>query len=567
MPEGLASPGSPWCLYHPIGENLTATEGWDLADPPPEGVTADDLGAMLTAAGQRATEPDVTADLSFEVERLAALPPIEHLRQRRTIAQQQGIRVKDLDALVAEARRRATTEDSRPNANPPLDPRGRAPLFVNDADLPDTAADLATRLANPESCPMLFDRGGPVRLDFDTRHGGLVAEPLTVHGIVIEAHAVTRPWRHVWNRAGTERMDVTLPERVAKLYLERRGRWGLRQLDGIARAPLLHDDGGIRTAEGYDPDTCLWCERVPHVEVPDNPNREDADAALLTLRRAFRTFAFADAIWMNVSDAPVSVVDSGRPPGADESGFLAGLLTAVCRPSLQLAPALLVRAPQYSGGGTGKGLLVRTICAVAYGARPRAMTAGPDAEELEKRIAAALTGADFALFLDNVNGRALKSDTLASAITERPSQMRPMGTSRIMLLNAAAFVAVTGNGLSLSEDLARRFITVDLDAGAEDPEARPLTGDFVAEVMGRRAELLTAALTIWRWGRRQGALLVEGKPLGSFDQWARWCRDPLVALGCVDPVLRIAETKARDPRRTEVAETFDFGGAATRTAR
>jgi hypothetical protein len=115
---------------------------------------------------------------------------------------------------------------------------------------------------------------------------------------------------------------------------------------------------------------------------------------------------------------------------------------------------------------------------------------------------------------------------------------------------------VTGNGLVLSEDMARRFLTVELDAGVEDPEARDFAGDLLAEVEARRGELLADVLTIWRWGRRLGTALPAGRALGSFEQWGRWCRDPLLALGCRDPVLRVAEAKADDPRRRAVAAIF-----------
>jgi hypothetical protein len=67
---------------------------------------------------------------------------------------------------------------------------------------------------------------------------------------------------------------------------------------------------------------------------------------------------------------------------------------------------------------------------------------------------------------------------------------------------------------------------------------------------------LAAALTIWRWGRQNAADLDRGKPLGSFERWAEWCRDPLLTLGCRDPVERIEMLKARDPQRQLVAELF-----------
>ncbi len=85
-------------------------------------------------------------------------------------------------------------------------------------------------------------------------------------------------------------------------------------------------------------------------------------------------------------------IDINEPPGADESAALVGLLTAVCRSSLRLAPALLVRAPSFSGAGVGKGLLVRVIAAIAYGIAPRAMTARGSTEEMDKRLVAALIG-------------------------------------------------------------------------------------------------------------------------------------------------------------------------------
>ena len=252
---------------------------------------------------------------------------------------------------------RQAEEAERDAPEPPTDPRGRTDLFVNGADLPDTAAELAAMLA---AVPHLFDRGGPARIARDRRRDGFVVEALTLNGVVNEAHRVARPWCWVKNRdGGLERRDVTLPERVAKLYLDNRDGWGLRPLDGITSAPLLHADGTVRAAEGYDAETRLWCERVPAVEVPDAPTREDAAAALLRLRRWFRTFAFADAERVADPAATVPVVDTAKPPGADESAFLCGLLTAVCRPCLWLAPGLLVRAPEYSGAGTGKGLLVR----------------------------------------------------------------------------------------------------------------------------------------------------------------------------------------------------------------
>jgi hypothetical protein len=208
-----------------------------------------------------------------------------------------------------------------------------------------------------------------------------------------------------------------------------------------------------------------------------------------------------------------------------------------------------------SGAGAGKGLLARCICIIAFGRDPHAVTSGATAEELEKRIAAELIEGSPALFLDNLNNTAFKSDLLASAITECPARVRPLGKSQMVPLNASALVILTGNGLTVSEALARRFIMVEFDPRTEDPEARPFKTDIRAVVRDRRAELLAALLTIWRWGRIT-ADIEPGRMLGSFEQWCGWVRDPLLALGCQDPVERVAEAKARDTRRQEVGDLF-----------
>ena len=529
-------------------------DGWDLADTLPESATADTLRDLLNDAKSETASP---ADrLRAVVLEAAGMDREDWLTVRRDLAQLHRVPVAELDAMRTEAQRagRIKPAAEEPAEPPPGDSRGRVDLLVNGADLPDTAQALAEILA---AQPHLFDRGGPARIARDRTRGEYAVEALTIHSVVTEAHRIARPWRLNAKRDGTtERADITLPERVARLYLDHRDGWNLRPLDGITSAPLLHNDGSIRAADGYDPATRLWCESVPALDVPEHPSRAEAEAALLKLRRWFRSFAFAGAERVQEPGAPVPVVDVSKPPGADESAFLVALLTAICRPCLWLAPALMVRAPEYSGAGTGKGLLVRCICAIAFGQRPVAMTAGATSEELEKRLAAALMEARQILFLDNVNGAALRSDLLASAITERPAAIRLLGQSKTMPLNPTAFIAVTGNGVSVSEDLARRFVAVELDAGVEDPETRPFRGDLLNETMAARAELLAAALTIWRWGRMRGDDLPKGRSLGSFGDWGRWCRDPLLALGCRDPAARVADAKAADPRRQKVAEIF-----------
>ena len=428
-------------------------------------------------------------------------------------------------------------------------------LEVRAYNLPETAAEVIGALCGTEGLYLRDHRPVELSVGREGENDAPKATPLSLHGVTRRVHAIRRVWQ--WRSTPSGHLvqrDVTLPERVAGIALDHRSAWrDLPPLEGITSAPILSEEGTIRAAEGYDPATGFFCFNAPSVSVSERPTQGDAEAALLCIRRHFRTFAFADA--PRVRELNADVVDTSNPPGADESAALYALLTAICRPSLWLGPGFLCTGASVTGAGAGKGLLVRVIVAIALGMRPSAISPGHNIEELDKRLVAALIDARPVVFIDNVNGATLKSDTLASALTERPASLRVLGKSETASVTAAAFIAITGNGLTVTEDLARRFVSCGLDGG-EDAEARDFDGfpHPVHESFARRGELLAAALTIWRWGRQNPQK--AGKPIGSFEQWAEWVRDPLLALGCADPADRITEAKGKDPQRAFLAELF-----------
>ncbi len=434
--------------------------------------------------------------------------------------------------------RRASAVDERPD------------LIIDQADLPRAASDLAERLANS---PSLFQRGSAL-VKLVKTSDGYSTLLLNAHDVVNYSHQVCRPVLQKILRGEMVREPVTLPERVAKLYLNRHDAWGVRPIDGICRAPILSDDGSIRATHGYDNETRFWCTGVELPCIPDRPTRKQAEQALHNLRKPFATFPFADAPKC-VGLGGRLTVDLSQPPSIDEASYLVAVLTAVCRPSLPLAPGFIIRSPQYSGAGTGKGKLIRAAARIAFDFAPKAFTSTGDRAELDKRLTAALVAADPVVFLDNVNAEIVRSNLLAQVATENPCAIRPFRENTKMVSIATnAFLAVTGNAIAVSEDLARRFLVAGLDAGCEDPERREFGEEFDVMIQRKRLDLLAAVLTIWRWGRQNR--LKQGQALGSFEQWARWCRDPLLALGCADPVQRISDIKRDDPRRVQVVEFF-----------
>jgi hypothetical protein len=145
---------------------------------------------------------------------------------------------------------------------------------------------------------------------------------------------------------------------------------------------------------------------------------------------------------------------------------------------------------------------------------------------------------------------------LASALTENPAEVRIMGKTKTVPLKVRTFIGITGNAVDIAEDMARRIIKVSIDAQMENPEERKFKPRFLDDIFAARVELLSAALTIRRWGRQNK--MKEGRPLPTFETRYQWCRDPLFSPGTRNPVERIAAIKANDPRRRALIEIFEI---------
>ena len=309
-------------------------------------------------------------------------------------------------------------------------------LVINGKDLTATAKQLAGLFAADGR--FLTNGNTPVMVTPDK--GMPRAIEVTPDSVRIVAHEISRP---VTISKKSKLVEVTLSKDVANLYLVGlEGRWGLNPLHGITTAPILEDDGSIRIAEGYDVKSGLWCHAVPDLKMQEQPTTNDPKRALIRLRRYFSTFAFADGI--RAKNTNPAEIDISTNPGMDESVFLVALMMAVCRQSLELAPGFLCDAPSISGSGTGKGLLVKSMVMIASGIRPAAFTSGHDKEEFDKRLTAALIEARPAIFLDNYNAKDLKSDILASVLTESPAMVRVMGRTKTVPLHARTFIGITG---------------------------------------------------------------------------------------------------------------------------
>jgi hypothetical protein len=289
-------------------------------------------------------------------------------------------------------------------------------LHIKGGELPELVITTANPAATAKGLAELFAQEviflsnghTPVQVVVDADDMPQAIE-VTPEAVRVYAHQICKPVKERKVKGGVEHVPVGLSRDIAQLYLNGlEGQWGLRPFRGITTAPILKNDGTIRVAQGYDAGSGLYCYNVPDLNIPERPTELDARAALQRIRRFFRTFPFADGA--RVSEDGIDVTDLSQAPGLDESTFLVALLTAVCRQSLDTAPGFIIRAPNYSGAGSGKGLLLKAVCMVASGVKPSAFTSGHDANEFDKRLTAALIEARPAVFLDNFNAKELKSD-------------------------------------------------------------------------------------------------------------------------------------------------------------
>ncbi|MGC5883600.1 PriCT-2 domain-containing protein [Ralstonia pseudosolanacearum] len=321
-----------------------------------------------------------------------------------------------------------------------------------------------------------------------------------------------------------------LPDAVAQSFCE----LGIEQecipsVIGVVRCPIMHADGSLHTAGGYDPRKKLILagnEDWSALSVPDRPTQDDAQAALhWLLETAYRDFPFAD-------DASKSVAVSS-------------LLTAVIRPAIDCAPVHAFSAPQY---GAGKSLQASFASIVATGTKPGMIAPGHDQQEFEKRVDAAIIAGDPVVILDNLS-RPLSGDNLCSAITSDTATVRPLGSSTQMRVRTSAFWMATGQNLAVKRDMHRRTVIGYIDARMERPETR--SGFAISDLLGWAAEnrmrILSAVYTMLRAHALAGYPSNGEKSLGNFEAWSSRVAHCLVWLGMVNPVRSQERLREDDP--------------------
>lgn len=327
------------------------------------------------------------------------------------------------------------------------------------------------------------------------------------------------------------------PGPIASILHARRGHAGVRILEAVTTAPVFLADGTILQERGYNAQARVFLEPNVTVDVLEDPEIEDAQAAIALFRDLLCDFKFH-------SDA-------------DFSSWLAGLLTPLVKAGTGNAPSPLV-CISASNAGAGKSLLTDAISLIVTGEKAQMRPYKPkDPAEWAKSLTSFVRSGTPVSVLDNCNGP-IGDDGLNRLITSSTWSDRILGASDAVPLPNVSTWFATGNNIEPVDDMVRRVLMVRIEVDTERPQER--TG-FRYDLEGghagtHRAQLLSGALTILR------AFHVAGRPAqklaswGSFSSWSALVRGALVWAGCADPFLtqKRAAAELNEPEE----EVHDF---------
>lgn len=350
-----------------------------------------------------------------------------------------------------------------------------------------------------------------------------------------------------WNASANAYLPALPPEWAVETLMEQ-GEWGFPHLEAVIEYPTLRPDGSLLDTPGYDPATGLLFEpNRAFPAIPPSPTLTECQAAVEVLIEPFCGFPFV---------TPTS-----------RAAVLAAILTGIARPAIDgPTPLFAARAP---GPGTGKTLLIDSICNLIHGRGPSLMTHAADQDEMRKRILSIAIEGLPCVLIDNLDG-VVGSSVLAAALTAREWTDRYLGLSKTVTAPLRTVWFITGNNLRFGSTLGRRVVPIDMDAKCEHPEDRtgfrhPLP-DFVQT---ERPALVAAALTILR-GFTVAGRPGHGKPLmGSFEAWDRLVRSCCIWVGAGDPAAAEDPGSGRGAIREESDEDLEVIGtllAALRNA-
>ncbi|MEO9632432.1 MAG: hypothetical protein ABJG14_18525 [Sulfitobacter sp.] len=171
--------------------------------------------------------------------------------------------------------------------------------------------------------------------------------------------------------------------------------------------------------------------------------------------------------------------------------------------------------------GTGASKLVDVISTIATGQVTPALAMPARMEEMSKTLTSVLSNGQNIVLFDNIN-HSVDSGELASAMTAPIYQARILGKSQTVEVAVRCAWVFTGNNVTLTSELARRLLFINLDAKVAHPEKRTgfRHGDILGWTEEHRAELVWACLTIIQNWVAKGMVKQRKVILASYENWS-----------------------------------------------
>ena len=345
------------------------------------------------------------------------------------------------------------------------------------------------------------------RLDYNNEvHSIIGFSPVTPPGFIVDIEQHVTPVMLVKEKAVKCSLGKLTAEALIKsdFFLGK-----FLRIDGISEInlPYIMDDELRFTQHGYNPDLKIYVLGDAPVVDPMS-----LDSVFETLLDNIGEFCYLDIV-----DFVRAVAYLITP--------LVRLITNGSRSMIFLADA--------NRQGAGKDCLLGMAPLICSGKEPCFYPPCENDEEWRKRIFSALLGGERFVMISNQKGH-LSSGALEHTLTSSYISDRVLGQSKNLTLPNSAIYSISGNGLTFSDDMARRICHIRLEFYQEEQANRKFKyPDLYAHVLQQRTKLLSALMSmIVHWA---ACGCPKGRSIPSFVKWSETVCGILTCCGFPDP--------------------------------
>lgn len=295
----------------------------------------------------------------------------------------------------------------------------------------------------------------------------------------------------------------------------------LLPLNGVTKTPFFTMDGELVTENGYHEASQIYLDcDLDLARVSAHPTYEEAhEAARYVVEEAFADFPLGGLSRDEIMEQAFS--GHGVPAVAT---LLSQTLSPMCRPMIDgNVPGHVTNKPV---PGTGASYLVAVSSIISTGEEVEATPMPKEPNEMAKTVSSVLLNDPTIIFFENINHE-IDSAELAAAMTPPKSgyQARVLGKSQMVKTPVRSVFTFAGNTLTMSDELLRRCVLIDLDRKVAEPaKFKPEQGwrhkNIRIWTEENRAALVHACLTMIQYWVVEKKMKHGEYDLASFENWA-----------------------------------------------